>query len=362
MRPTPPDSETNADPSQPTVQAIVREQAGVSWSRAKRLCTEGRVTVNGERCLDPAARVAPGMAVIVDPHAPKVRALPLAPSAILYDDRDVVVVDKPAGMLSVADEEGNRDTLVDHLRTLLRQTGAREFSSPRKPENSSSPRSRAQQLERKDSVSRGRGPRVVEPSYRDDTALGVVQRLDRDTSGLMLFTRSATAKRVLATQFREHTIERVYHAIVHGDVAATRADTWLLLDRGDGLRGSHGHFRRTAGEPPADAKRAVTHIRPIAALNGATLVECRLETGRQHQIRIHLSELGHPLVGERVYIRDYRGPVIDAARPMLHARTLGFAHPRSGKTLSFESEPPEDFRQMLDALRQLAATDARVAL
>jgi 23S rRNA pseudouridine1911/1915/1917 synthase len=145
-------------------------------------------------------------------------------------------------------------------------------------------------------------------------------------------------------------MERVYHAIAHGVVAAQRVETHLIEDRGDGLRGSHGHFRRPRGGIPPDARRSLTHFRPIAVLAGATLVECRLETGRQHQIRIHLSELGHPLVGERVYIRDYAGPLIEAMRPMLHARILGFAHPRTSRPLSFEREAPEDFRAMIESL------------
>ena len=95
----------------------------------------------------------------------------------------------------------------------------------------------------------------------------------------------------------------------------------------------------------------MTHIRPIASLAGATLVECRLETGRQHQIRIHLSELGHPLVGEQVYIRDYAGAKIDAMRPMLHARILGFEHPRTGERIVFQREPPDDFQAMIESLR-----------
>jgi 23S rRNA pseudouridine1911/1915/1917 synthase len=95
----------------------------------------------------------------------------------------------------------------------------------------------------------------------------------------------------------------------------------------------------------------VTHLRPIARLDGVTLVECRLETGRQHQIRIHLAELGHPLVGEQVYIRDYRGSRIEATRPMLHARTLGFVHPRSAGHVSFAREPPDDFVVVLESLR-----------
>ena len=298
-------------PTDPTVAAVVREQTGLAWSRARDLCTEGRVTVNGERCLDSALRVPPGAVVIVDERAPKLRSGALPESAIAFFDRDVVVVDKPAGLLSVAYEPGDKDTLADCTRALLRRMGGRRFE-----------------------------PRV-----------GVVHRLDKDTSGLMVFARTLDAKRILEIQFRAHDIERVYHAIAHGAVAAERVETHLITDRGDGIRGSYGHFRRPRAGIPPEAKRSVTHVRPIAALAGATLVECRLETGRQHQIRIHLSELGHPLVGERVYIRDYAGPKIESPRPMLHARVLGFVHPRTGQRMSFEREVPEDFRAMIESLR-----------
>lgn len=181
----------------PTVAAIVREQAGVSWSRARRLCEEGRVTVDGARRLDPASRVAPGMTVVVDQHAPKLDTRPLATSAIVFCDRDVVVVDKPAGMLTVADEAGNKDTLADYTRTLIGQL--------RKP--------------------------------GDDTKLGVVHRLDKETSGVMIFARTPHAKRVLAAQFFDHTGERAYRAIAHGIVNSDRVDTHLMLERGDGLHG-----------------------------------------------------------------------------------------------------------------------------
>jgi 23S rRNA pseudouridine1911/1915/1917 synthase len=295
----------------PTLAAVVREQTGSSWSRSRKLCSEGRVTVDGERCLDPARRVAPDAIVAVNAQGPKLAKGPLAKSAIVFFDRDLVVVDKPPGMLTVADEPGNKDTLAEYTRTLLRRMA-------------------------------GSGK---------DAGLGVVHRLDRDTSGVMVFARTAEAKRVLAAQFRAHDIDRAYQAIAHGAVSEAHVETHLVMDRGDGLRGSHGHFRRARGEPSADAKRSVTHVRPIAALSGATLIECRLETGRQHQIRIHMSELGHPLVGERVYIRDYAGTRIEAPRTMLHARTLGFAHPRSGERVSFEREAPEDFQAVLERLR-----------
>ena len=293
----------------PTVAAVVREKTGVAWSRARKLCVDGRVTVDGERCLDPAKRIAPDAVVVVNEHAPKVEKGPLQRDAIVFHDRDVVVVNKPAGMLSVADEPGNKDTLVDYTRTLLRK---------------------------------------IDKS--GDAPLGVVHRLDRDTSGLMMFTRTAEAKRKLTEAFTAHDIERVYHAIAHGEVPETRMETHLLLDRGDGLRGSFGHHRRATGDPPAESRIAITYVKPIEALKRATLVECRLETGRQHQIRIHLAELGHPVVGEFVYIRDYRGERIEAPRTMLHARTLGFAHPRNGKAMSFEREAPEDFQGTRQAL------------
>lgn len=301
--------EAPANVSVPTLAAVVRQQTGLAWSRARALCVEGRVSVDGERCVDPAARIAPDAAVVVDEHARKLRTGALAERAIVHADRDVVVVDKPAGMLCVPDAPGTKGTLADLTRTLLRGIG--------------------------------RGP---------DTALGVVHRLDRDTSGLVVFARTATAKRMLAAQFRAHDIDRVYHAVAHGDVEATRVETILIADRGDGLRGSFGHFRRPRGGPPPEGKRAVTHVRPIALLAGATLVECRLDTGRQHQIRIHLSELGHPLLGERVYIRDYAGPRLAAARIMLHAHVLGFVHPRSGERMLFRRDPPDDFRERVEAL------------
>jgi 23S rRNA pseudouridine1911/1915/1917 synthase len=298
--------------TQPTVAAVVREKTGVAWSRARKLCMDGRVTVDGRRCLDPTQRIAADAVVVVNEHAPKVEKGPLTRSAIVHYDRDVVVVDKPAGMLSVADEPGNKDTLVDHARTLLRRIDKEGADVP----------------------------------------LGVVHRLDRDTSGLMMFTRTASAKRILTEAFEAHDIERVYHAIAYGDVPAARMETYFLLDRGDGIRGSFGHHRRAHGDPPPDSRLAITHVKPIAPLAGATLVECRLDTGRQHQIRIHLAELGHPVVGEFVYIRDYRGARIEAPRAMLHARALGFAHPATGKAMSFEREAPEDFQIMVKELER----------
>jgi 23S rRNA pseudouridine1911/1915/1917 synthase len=165
----------------------------------------------------------------------------------------------------------------------------------------------------------------------------VVHRLDKDTSGVMLFARTLEAKKHLAQQFRVHSIGRRYVALVHGTFVGKRTlRSHLVEDRGDGLRGSARPGRR-------EGQLAVTHVRAVTPLAGATLVSCELETGRTHQIRIHLAEAGYPIVGEAVYIRGYGGPRLDAPRTMLHAAELTFEHPVSGEELSFGVEPPEDF-------------------
>jgi 23S rRNA pseudouridine1911/1915/1917 synthase len=267
------------------------------------------VDVDGEVVTDPALRVPEGAEITLHVGRPKPSAGALDPSRIVYADRDVVVVDKPPAVLTLPYDPDDRDTLVQRTRVALRR---------------------------------------AEAGY--DPELGVVHRLDKDTSGLLVFTRTVAAKRHLAQQFREHSVERAYLAIAHGVCPSGRHESVLLANRGDGLRGSYGRFRRPKGPPPPDARRAVTHVALVQRLAGASLVECRLETGRQHQIRIHLSEAGHPLVGEPVYVRDFRGERLAAPRPMLHARTLGFEHPRTGEPVRFESPCPPDFLEVLGRL------------
>jgi 23S rRNA pseudouridine1911/1915/1917 synthase len=225
-------------------------------------------------------------------------------------DAQLVVVNKPSGVLSVPFDDADKNTLIDRVRFLLRRQNADGGSE-----------------------------------------LGAVQRLDKDTTGLVVFTRTLAAKRQLQQLFRSHDIERRYVALAHGVVEERTFETDLIPDRGDGIRGSYGHFRRPRGSLPREAQHAITHVRPLEALQGATLVECKLETGRQHQIRIHLSEDGHPLLGEQVYVRDYQQPLMAAARPMLHAAVLGFMHPRTGERLHFEQAPPPDFTALLEQLR-----------
>jgi len=177
-----------------------------------------------------------------------------------------------------------------------------------------------------------------------------VHRIDRDTSGLVVFARTRDAAEHLTKQFRKHTVERQYLALTRGTPPSKRIDSAFVRDRGDGRRGS-----TTKADAP-DAKRAVTHVQVRESLGNFALVECRLETGRTHQVRIHLGEAGTPLCGETVYDRPINGkPLPDdsgATRPMLHAARLGFVHPDNATTLNWEVAPPEDFAKLLESIRK----------
>jgi 23S rRNA pseudouridine1911/1915/1917 synthase len=237
---------------------------------------------------------------------------------VRYADPHVVVVDKPPGLTTSrspaeAAEFGKRarrflpPTLADLLPGLLAR------GRPGKP-----PRVRA------------------------------VHRLDRDTSGLVVFARTPKAEGHLGKQFRAHAIERRYLAVVRGRAQQGRIESCLVRDRGDARRGS-------TPEPGA-GKRAVTDVRVIEDLGNYTLVECRLETGRTHQVRIHLGEAGTPLCGDRVYDRPVHGrPLPDASgfpRTALHAAALGFDHPVTGKRMTWRSPLPDDMAKLVARLRK----------
>lgn len=305
-----------------TLEALVRRAlGGVPWSRARDLVKSGRVEVDGRAATDAVTRMRAGQHLVIRPEAARVPRLALPAEDVVYVDDDVLVVIKAAGTLTVPTEDGEKDTLADRARAFLRGYA----------------RANAQ-------------------AARDDE-LGIVHRLDRDTSGLVAFARSFSAKKNLAQQFTEHTAHREYLAIVHGLARAATYEGMFVRDRGDGLRGTFGrpfpHGPKSfPARPPADAQRAVTHVEVVELLpnKGATLVRCRLETGRQHQIRIHLSEAGHMVLGETVYVREHRGPRLKAPRLCLHATALGFTHPRTGEAMRFEAPPPEDFLATLRAL------------
>jgi len=297
-----------------TLAAVVRTHVGVSWSAAKELITARKVRLNGQTCGEIARRVKTGQRINVIAESEKAKApalhrrglRPPAPSpdgiVIRHADDHILVVEKPAGVTTCRDaadiaEFGARGrkflpkTLVDYLPGIL----------------------------------------------ADGSPIIPVHRLDRDTSGLLVFARSPEAAHHLGKQFRAHNVGRRYRAVTRGTPPDGRIESWLVRDRGDGRRGSG---------PEGEGQRAVTHVKVVKSLGPLALVECWLETGRTHQVRIHLGEAGCPLAGERVYDRPVHGaPLPDpsgAKRPLLHAAWLAVVHPESGKKMEWQAAVPGD--------------------
>lgn len=351
-----------------TLAAVLKSRFGISWAQAKRLVEKRHVKVSGQVETDVARRLKLGKRVelaagavevkkgseekgvrsgergaksegkgsggvkkpaekppgVKKSVAPALRSSPptphspsLHPEAVVYFDDAVVVVNKPAG-----------------LTTMRHAEEAAEF---------------------------GRGQRFLPKTLADllpvlvgapNRSVIAVHRIDRDTSGLVVFARTRAAAESLMRQFRKHSTDRRYLALTRGTPPAGRIESVFVRDRGDGRRGSTTDFLAEGG------KRAVTHVAVLEVLGEFALVECRLETGRTHQVRIHLGEAGAPLCGERVYDRPLDGkPLPDgsgAKRPMLHAARLGFTHPESGEPMNWEIEPPADFRELLEKLRRAA--------
>jgi len=290
-----------------TLAALVKQQLGVPWSIAKRHVTSGRVFVDGARVTEIDYRLAAGQQVELRTGAPR-PADPAREGVLVYDDAHVVVIDKPAGVSSVPYEPRETGTAMDLIRGAWRRVG--------------------------------RGANEV--------PLHVVHRIDRATSGLLMFAKSKRAEVGLAAQLRVHAMERQYICVAHGTMTSRTIESYLVADRGDRLRGSSSR--------PGQGKRAVTHVEvpDDGALRHATLCRVRLETGKTHQIRIHFAEAGHPLVGETVYIRDFEaagGRLLTSARLLLHAATLGFEHPVTGERISLSSPLPPDFVRVVERLR-----------
>jgi 23S rRNA pseudouridine1911/1915/1917 synthase len=301
----------------------------LSRSRLKALMLEGRVTSGGVVISEPSLRVKPGTRYAVDvpaatPPVPPAQAMPLA---ILFEDEHVIVVDKPAGLV-VHPAPGNPDrtlvnALIAHCGSSLSGIGG-----------------------------------VARP--------GIVHRLDKDTSGVMVAAKTERAQADLAGQFADHgrsgPLERRYRALVWGVPARKSGVIDAPLGRSARNRLKRAVVRATA----PDARPAVTHYRVLASYGAAaSLIECVLETGRTHQIRVHLAHAGHPLVGDPDYGGGFatkanrldepaRSAARSFARQALHAAFLRFRHPASGRTMDFASEPPEDFRQLIQAFATMA--------
>jgi 23S rRNA pseudouridine1911/1915/1917 synthase len=294
----------DADAGTTLAAALRRRLPGRSWNDVRRLVETGKVRVSGEVVVDPARRMAGGARVAIVMAAPRPRE-PIVGFRVAFEDGHLVIIEKPAGVSSVPYERKDSGTALDLVREHWRRAGKRATATP----------------------------------------LYTVHRLDKDTSGLLCFAKTRLAERALHEVFQRHTARREYIAVAHGHVESQRIESSLVADRGDGIRGS----TRRRGE----GQRAITHVTAVRRLPAATLVRVRLETGRTHQIRVHLSEAGHPLVGETVYIRDLLregGEPLPSPRLLLHAATLGLPHPVTGEPIDLAAPPPADFVEAFEAL------------
>jgi 23S rRNA pseudouridine1911/1915/1917 synthase len=289
------------------------EASGLSRERVKALLGEGRITLSGQPAAQASAKLAAGTPFsIAVPEAAAAAAAPQdIPLNIAFEDEYLVVVDKPAGLV-VHPAAGNLDgtlvnALLHHCRGQLSGIGG-----------------------------------VARP--------GIVHRIDKDTSGLMVVAKTDAAHEGLARQFADHSVERAYLAVVGGRPIPLAGTVRGAIGR------SSVNRKKMALVEDGRGKHAVTHYRTLEPYDSAALVECRLETGRTHQVRVHMASMGHALLGDPVYGRTpprLRALLADLEfrRQALHARELGFVHPVSGERLHWRSELPADLRELVNALR-----------
>jgi len=303
-----------------TLAKVLRSRlGGPSWSDVRKLVAARRVKVGDTICSDDARRLKENDVVVLLEH-PKPLPKVAHPQRLVirHLDEHVVVVEKPPGVNTVrhpAELEWSeqRRQLDPTLEDLTQWAIANRL---------------------------GRNPKEL-------VRLRIVHRLDKETSGLVVFARSALAEKELGLQFRKHTVVRRYLAVVAGSYSPRSITSRLVPDRGDGRRGST--------KLPDVGKVATTHVSIEEELIGHTMLSCRLETGRTHQIRIHLSESGHPVCGDKVYVRKPNGELFDdrsgAPRLALHATELGFEHPATNEHLHWSMPLPADLVKFVTRLR-----------
>ncbi|QOV90533.1 RluA family pseudouridine synthase [Humisphaera borealis] len=324
----------------------------LSWNDARKLVQQRRIQINGNLVLDDTRRLKTGDVVKIfeQPRTPPPaeRDVP-----VLHIDQDLIVIDKPAGITTLRHaEEKEWDDARKQRQPTLDEVVQRLLPTVWPPKATQPDSNRPQKNTDPPGVMRRPGGRPVGLPAIGLPKVRAVHRLDRDTSGLMLFALSPRGETALVKLFKEHSIRRVYRAVVHGLVTQEQTiESWFVRDRGDGIRGSS-----PKGQAASDGQHAETYVRPIEALGRYTIVECRLKTGRTHQIRIHLAEAGHMLCGEKTYLRPK--PEADAVhdksgapRQALHSASLELEHPFSGKTLQFESPMARDLETWLKKIR-----------
>lgn len=274
-------------------------------SAAERLAEQGQVS-SGGKTLDKKYRLRAGDAIeVILPEPVGLDILPEAiPLDIRYEDADLLVVNKPKGMVVHPAAGHAGGTLVN---ALLAHCG--------------------------DSLSGING--VIRP--------GIVHRIDKDTSGLLIVAKNDFAHQRLAEQIKEHSFTRMYEAVVHGNL---KEDTGTV----DAPIGRHPTDRKRMAVTEKNSRHAVTHFEVLARYKGFTHVRLKLETGRTHQIRVHMAYIGHPVAGDPVY--GPKKPVPNLDGQCLHARVIGFVHPRTGEYLEITSELPPYFTAFLEKLKK----------
>ena len=279
----------------------------VSRSYIQKLIKEGHVSVNG-KSVKANYKLGAGDEISVEiPEAKEPDILPEdIPLDILYEDQDILVVNKPKGMVVYPAAGHYSGTLVNALMYHC-----------------------------KDSLSGING--VMRP--------GIVHRIDMDTTGSLLVCKNDEAHRILAEQLKEHTIRREYHAIVYGNI---KEDTGTV----DAPIGRHPTDRKKMSINHKNGKQAVTHYEVLERFGNFTYIRCRLETGRTHQIRVHMASLHHPLLGDEVYGPSSRPPFPGLKGQVLHAKILGIYHPATGEYMEFDAPLPEYFVDLLQKLRR----------
>lgn len=279
----------------------------VSRSYIQKLIKEGHVSVNGKP-VKANYKLGAGDKISVEiPEAKEPDILPEdIPLDILYEDQDILVVNKPKGMVVHPAAGHYSGTLVNALMYHC-----------------------------KDSLSGING--VMRP--------GIVHRIDMDTTGSLLVCKNDEAHRILAEQLKEHTIRREYHAIVYGNI---KEDTGTV----DAPIGRHPTDRKKMSINHKNGKQAVTHYEVLERFGNFTYIRCRLETGRTHQIRVHMASLHHPLLGDEVYGPSSRPPFPGLKGQVLHAKILGIYHPATGEYMEFDAPLPEYFVDLLQKLRR----------
>jgi 23S rRNA pseudouridine1911/1915/1917 synthase len=302
-----------ADAAGQRLDLFLAQQIGsVSRSQLARQIGEAAVTVNGAAST-PSRKLRRGDVVVwaPPPPVPVAIAAEALPLTIVYEDRYLVVVDKPAGLVVHPAPGHEGGTLVNALLAHCRDLGG--IGGELRP--------------------------------------GIVHRIDKDTSGLLVVAKDDATMNGLAAAFKAHTVERVYDALSVGKPPGKGG-------RIDTLYGRDPSARKKFSSKVRAGKHAVTNWKVVERFEGAARIEARLETGRTHQVRVHLAALGCPLLGDRTYGRPPRDLAVRAigealGRQALHARSLGFVHPATGERLSFTSELPLDMAQALGALRAL---------